>query len=80
MRIAMSRLQTAIMEDDSIGFCLACGHVQESVEPDAREYHCDNCDANNVYGAEEIIIMEEVIEDDDREDMINEEGINYGRI
>ena len=26
-------------------------------EPDAREYVCDGCDAHQVYGAEELILM-----------------------
>ena len=39
------------------GYCLKCGHETDGVEPDAREYVCDVCDAPKVYGAEEIILM-----------------------
>jgi hypothetical protein len=39
------------------GFCIACGAMQESCEPDAREYRCDGCSANHVYGAEELMVM-----------------------
>jgi tRNA(Ile2) C34 agmatinyltransferase TiaS len=39
------------------GFCLACGHRQDTVEPDARRYRCDDCGARWVHGAEEIILM-----------------------
>jgi hypothetical protein len=39
------------------GFCLACGAMQEECEPDARNYRCDCCGAQHVYGAEELPIM-----------------------
>lgn len=44
------------MDSDS-GFCTACGAMQDSCEPDARKYHCDECGANEVFGAEELILM-----------------------
>lgn len=43
-----------------VGFCLACGSERECCEPDARKYPCDECGMNQVYGAEELIIMERV--------------------
>jgi hypothetical protein len=40
------------------GFCLACGEMSpDSVEPDARRYRCDSCDAHKVYGIPELVIM-----------------------
>ena len=39
------------------GYCLACGAMQECCEPDARKYRCDNCQKNEVYGAEELLLM-----------------------
>ncbi len=39
------------------GFCIACGAERECCEPDARKYHCDECDLDHVYGAGELIIM-----------------------
>ncbi len=39
------------------GFCISCGMQQEGCEPDAREYPCENCDDNQVYGAQELLIM-----------------------
>ena len=39
------------------GFCLECGVMQECCEPDARKYRCDNCQKNEVYGAEELLLM-----------------------
>jgi hypothetical protein len=39
---------------DSIGLCVACGHTQGCVEPDARRYECEACGEKAVYGAEEL--------------------------
>ena len=39
------------------GFCLACGEEQDGCEPDARQYHCDNCHQSQVFVAEELLIM-----------------------
>lgn len=47
----------AAEDDDSSGFCLACGHHQHGVEPDARKYPCESCGEHRVYGAEEIVLM-----------------------
>ena len=66
MQIPMESITTAMM-DGTIGFCLACGEVADSVEPDARKYHCDECDANEVYGAEEILMMGETIDNEEWE-------------
>lgn len=45
------------MVNESQGFCLSCGEVHESIEPDARRYECDCCGAEKVYGAEELALM-----------------------
>jgi len=45
------------MDDDSQGFCLACGNTADGVEPDARRYTCDCCGAAKVYGAAELALM-----------------------
>ena len=39
------------------GFCLACGAEAEGVEPDARRYTCESCEAPKVYGLEELLMM-----------------------
>jgi hypothetical protein len=39
------------------GFCIGCGAMQECCEPDAREYRCEDCKQNQVYGTEELVIM-----------------------
>lgn len=45
----------AVERDDMVGFCVTCGAEHECVEPDAREYHCDDCETPTVYGAEELL-------------------------
>lgn len=43
------------------GFCLACeSEVSSSIEPDARNYKCDECGANQVFGIEELLLMGEI--------------------
>ena len=42
---------------DNEGFCLACGAEASCVEPDARKYPCEVCDARKVYGYEELLMM-----------------------
>lgn len=44
------------LDDNGLGFCLACGEHQEA-EPDARKYVCDSCGAAKVYGAAELALM-----------------------
>lgn len=44
------------LDDDGMGFCLACGDTQPA-EPDARKYVCESCDAPKVYGAAELVLM-----------------------
>ena len=39
------------------GFCHHCGEAVEGVEPDARNYSCDVCGHNDVFGAEETMFM-----------------------
>ena len=43
----------AIEEDNNIGFCINC--YEE--EPDAREYFCESCEQQTVFGAEELLLM-----------------------
>ena len=43
--------------DNMVGFCTACGTERECCEPDARNYQCDECGENEVFGAEELVMM-----------------------
>ena len=45
------------LSGDNQGFCLACAHEQDGVEPDAQRCTCEACGAPKVYGAEEIALM-----------------------
>jgi hypothetical protein len=38
------------------GICVCCGASAEGVEPDAREYECESCGEQGVYGAEELLL------------------------
>ncbi len=42
---------------DNPGFCVSCGEEAEGCEPDARQYACDSCGKNAVYGADELLLM-----------------------
>ena len=42
---------------DFLGFCLICGTEHSGVEPDARNYTCNECGRNEVFGIDEIILM-----------------------
>ena len=46
----------AVQSDDYMGFCRACGAQAYGVEPDARNYECEECGAREVYGAEEFLL------------------------
>lgn len=41
---------------DNPGFCVQCGNEQEGCEPDARDYECEACGENTVYGAAELLM------------------------
>ena len=49
----------AISDDELTGWCLACGaQFHSGIEPDGRGYECEECGEKEVFGAEEILIME----------------------
>jgi len=54
---SLRELEQVISDEDSVGFCLACGESQSGVEPDGRKYVCDACHLPKVYGAEELVLM-----------------------
>ncbi len=45
------------ISEGTLGFCLACGSEAFGVEPDARRYTCESCNAPKVYGLEELLLM-----------------------
>ena len=48
------------LNEESGGFCRTCGEEAYGVEPDARNYECESCEANQVFGAEELLMMGEI--------------------
>lgn len=55
MMFKLERLEAGI--DDNLGFCTGCGAEHDSCEPDARNYVCEGCGQNRVFGAAELLIM-----------------------
>lgn len=64
VKISLELLEEAMEQDDNIGFCLWCGLEAWGVEPDARNYDCEECGESMVYGAEEIFLMGEFEEEE----------------
>lgn len=56
-KVTLERVMAAVEEDESIGFCLACGEEAYGVEPDARNYQCESCGEKCVCGAEDILLI-----------------------
>ena len=58
--ITLKRVEEAVERynhsTDNPGFCLDCGEEADQCEPDARDYHCEHCGGNRVYGAMEVLI------------------------
>lgn len=52
--LGMMERRTAGLDDP--GFCLICGNEAEGVEPDARNYTCEACGAEQVFGVFELVI------------------------
>ena len=40
---------------DNPGFCLICGLENDGCEPDAQNYICESCGAEQVFGADELL-------------------------
>jgi hypothetical protein len=57
-KIPFDQLEEAFHADDCRGFCLACGAEASGVEPDAGNYECEACGEKQVFGAEQILIMQ----------------------
>lgn len=55
--VTIDRVMQACESDEYLGFCRACGEEAEGVEPDAQSYECDACGEQEVYGAEELLLM-----------------------
>ena len=68
--MTMKHRYTVSAEDafeGTLGICLACGAINDGVEPDASDYECEHCHANEVMGIEDALIMGYVDLDEDEE-------------
>ena len=57
MSVDIDEVIEAIQNDELVGFCHNCGYCQDCCEPDARNYECEECGENKVFGAEETLLM-----------------------
>jgi hypothetical protein len=55
-KLNIQEVMDAATRGDGTGFCVACGAETDGCEPDARNYPCENCGQDQVFGAEEILI------------------------
>jgi len=51
-----SDLMDHLMADDSVGFCIRCGHEHHGIEPDVDNAKCKECGNNGVFGVEELLV------------------------
>jgi len=62
MMVKMTEALYRELCDSSGGVCLGCGALAfGDTEPDAEEYHCDECDENKVQGIENALISGNVV-------------------
>jgi len=57
MTIKITEEEYNDMRGNGGGFCLDCGIEAFGIEPDARNYTCDDCEADEVFGIEELLMM-----------------------
>jgi len=55
--VIMDACERQKTELDDPGFCLICGNEAGGVEPDAENYECEACGADQVFGAEELLMV-----------------------
>lgn len=56
VRFLMPEREYAALNEDNAGLCISCGDLSEGVEPDARHYHCHQCEQMEVFGIEELLL------------------------
>ncbi len=55
--VLMQAVADSMTDCSNPGFCTECGLEHDGCEPDARNYKCEDCGTNTVFGAEELLIM-----------------------
>jgi hypothetical protein len=54
VKILMEETHECIV--NNYGICINCGAIGQFAEPDAREYECEECGENAVFGCEQAIL------------------------
>jgi hypothetical protein len=57
VRVGMTLAEYQYMDENCEGLCVACGFVDDCVEPDAERYECVECESKAVYGIPQLLIM-----------------------
>jgi len=58
MATQISEVDYVDATENYMGFCTeCCEFTMSGVEPDAEEYHCEECEGDTVVGAENALIM-----------------------
>ena len=52
--------QQELEADDNTGRCDYCGEIAYNVEPDARNYKCESCGQEMVFGLFELMLMNKI--------------------
>ena len=47
-----------VLNTSDEGFCLGCGNTRVCVEPDAEKYECEICGENQVFGLQQLMLMD----------------------
>lgn len=55
--VIMDACERRAMTLDNPGFCLICGSEAGGVEPDAENYTCESCGAEQVFGSDQLLIF-----------------------
>ncbi|MCK9596240.1 hypothetical protein M0R19_03595 [Candidatus Pacearchaeota archaeon] len=50
-------IQSMIFDGITDGFCTNCGSIVDSVETDARNYFCEDCQTSNVQSVIELLMV-----------------------
>lgn len=58
--ISLSMEEYQELSEENCGVCTNCGEYSYCTEPDAREYLCESCEENTVYGLMEALFMGEI--------------------
>ena len=73
---AMSGSEFKESRNEYQGICLSCGAMAGECEPDAREYQCEECALEEVYGTEELLLMGKILIKDDEDEGMKSETID----